>query len=889
MNRFLNSADVSENLTPVTVRQLSEATIATVCLVALAVAGGLMPSARVALPNVYDALTLFVPTLINAATAFVLVNMFRVPTVSRPMLYLAIAYGGSAIFALALALSAANASASGGIPAHSETWMITLWHGYMVVSAIIYVVLRTREVELVTPNGRFVTWSICANIAGIAACVVVATLLRDHPAIPAAIDAGFGLLAFAALARLPNRTLIDVAFALSMLAIALQDLLEIGAAPHFSGPWFVERTLYILTSAFVLVAAARTLSGMRGQVLAMSASIAESARMLERNALRLNGLWYVGSHGTGDDRQRYQALLDTATSALRPGSSTFGYISHLAGDTIVVDSVYASALLPRESEAVCAVFHAGAQIAFRSTIEYHLSNIDRAAAWTDFSRVPAEGMAWQSLGWTRVIGSSFAVGAKKYFIVFGSMNEYVDDSFSEDDFTYVDVLAAFVAGRLLQEAQIERIKFQIEHDALTGLHTRTQFRIAIRKAIALGNPFAVAALNIDHFRKVNADEGSMVADELLVEVASSIEHVDDNDLAARLGADEFGLLLTHRQLEQMTQDRLAKYFGLFGQAFPTGLTEQSRLLSITASIGAATFPEDGRTEQELMQRANVALASAKDHGGNAVSMFSRSMEVIVDQQRHLSAEIRDALAHNQFVLEYQPTVSLATGAIQGVEALIRWDHPTRGRLGPDEFIPFAERNGLSIEIGLWVLGRALHDTMSLMPLPPHFRCYMNVSAPGLEEDAFVSNIRLGLERYPGAADHFGIEVTESTAMLNAERAIISLGALRRLGVKIALDDFGTGYSSLSYLKRLPIDIIKLDRSYVMGLPHEPADVALTETLLAMASRFRLVTLAEGVETPEQATWLSDHGCEYAQGFLYARSMPIDELRAILAPVVVTAA
>ncbi len=884
MNRFLNGADaVAEKLIPVTGRQLSEATITIAALVALTFAGGLLSNALFPIPPVYDVLVLFVPAFIDAVTALVLLNMFRVPTVSRPMFYLALTFAGSAIFGLIVTLGLPGAHGADAIARgpNSLPWLTSLGHFYFASSALVYVVLRRREVGLVRPSGRFVTIVIIANVAAVMLCITAASVLGDRPAPPPALNILVALLAFGSLFRLPNRTLIDVAFTLAMLSMTLGLVLSPLHSAEHSGTWFVDRALYLMTSTFVLVGALRTLSRTRGGIMAMTESIAESRRILERNAARLNGLWYVAAHGIGDDRQRYQALLDTATAALRPGSSTFGYISHQAGDSIVVDSTYASALLPEDSRAAEAIFHPGAVMPLQNTIERHFDGSDRSVAWTDFSQVPVAGMAWEGLGWTRVIGSSLIVGAKRYFIVFGSMHEYIDDPYSEDDFTYVDVLAAFVAGRLLQEVQIERIKFQIEHDALTGLHTRSQFRVAIRKAINLGNPFAVAAVNLDDFRAVNEESGSLVADELLVEVASEIEHVADDDIAARLGADEFGLLLANRQTGQIMQTRLGEYFDLFATSFPTGLTEEARRLSISASIGAASFPEDGRTEQELMQRVNIALASAKAAGGKNVTFFSRSMETIVDQQRHLSTEIRDALARNQFDLEYQPTVSLATGLIYGAEALIRWNHPTRGRLAPDAFIPFSERHGLSIEIGRWVFARALHDIMSLATVPPKFRCYINISAPGLEEEAFVSNVRSDIAQYPGAAERFGIEVTEGTAMLNAERAIIALGALRRLGLKIAIDDFGTGYSSLSYLKRLPIDIIKLDRSFITGLPHEQADVALTDTLLAMASRFRLTTLAEGVETVEQAAWLIDHGCELAQGFLYSKSVPIEELRGLL--------
>ena len=884
MNRYFNVAEaVTEKLLPATHRQSSEATLACIALIALTVAGAATGSVQIGLPGGYALLLQFVPVLFAAATAIVLVNMFRVPIVSRPIFLLGLAYAGLAILSGALTIGLENDPIA--TPTFRASgfwhWLYSLSGLYYGLAALGYVALRRRELGLVTPSGRFLTLCILINAVAVAAAIACAVVFRFSPAPPQLVGATVSLIAVAVIFRFHHRTLIDSGLGLALLASALAVGLELLPQPSSSGTWYVGQALHLLSAVFVLVAAGRTLSEARSQIMHLTTSIGESQRILQRNALRLNGLWYVASHGIGDERERYQALLDTATAALRPGSSTFGYISHIEGDSIVIDSTYASALLPHEAAAAESTYFPTARMPLSTTIEHHLSAVDRSASWANFAALPAGGMAWEHLGWTRVIGSSLAVGSKRYFIVFGSLKGPDNDEYSEDDFTYVDVLAAFIAGRLLQEAQVERIRFQIEHDALTGLHTRTQFRLAIRKAIALGNPFAVAALDLDKFATINTEAGSLVADELLVEVASTIDQVDDDDIAARLGADEFGLLLSSRQNEQMTQARIAKYFDLFQASFATGLTQDQRRLDVTASMGIASFPQDGKTEQELMQSVNVALSAAKASGGDTMTAFSRSMEVIIDEQRTLAREIRTGLDRDEFTLEYQPTVSLATGKVHGAEALIRWNHPTRGRLAPDDFIPFAERNGLSVEIGRWVLDRALQDIMGIGTLPRDFRCFVNISAPGLEDDAVVANVRSSFARYPGAFEHFGIEVTEGAAMLNAERAILSLGALRRLGLRIAIDDFGTGYSSLSYLKRLPIDIIKLDRSFIMGLPHEIADVALTETLLSMASRFRLTSLAEGVETAAQAQWLTNHGCEFAQGYLYARSMPIDELANLL--------
>jgi EAL domain-containing protein (putative c-di-GMP-specific phosphodiesterase class I) len=231
---------------------------------------------------------------------------------------------------------------------------------------------------------------------------------------------------------------------------------------------------------------------------------------------------------------------------------------------------------------------------------------------------------------------------------------------------------------------------------------------------------------------------------------------------------------------------------------------------------------------------------------------------------------------------YQPTYELSSNAIYGAEALVRWDHPVRGRIEPADFIPFAERAGLIEDISKIVLSHVITDLAHReMRLPPTFRCYVNLSPMQLNDANFLTDLREAISRVPDLVSHLGLEITESAAMQHVERSVHVLKALRRLGFSVALDDFGTEYSSLAHLKRLPIDIIKIDRSFVRGLPEDEQDAALCATLLSISQQFGAVTLAEGVETAEQAAWLRSRECRVAQGFLFARPMPIENLRARL--------
>jgi EAL domain-containing protein (putative c-di-GMP-specific phosphodiesterase class I) len=271
-----------------------------------------------------------------------------------------------------------------------------------------------------------------------------------------------------------------------------------------------------------------------------------------------------------------------------------------------------------------------------------------------------------------------------------------------------------------------------------------------------------------------------------------------------------------------------------------------------------------------MRRADLALSIAKDEGGARTIVFDRSMEATLEATRMRFAELSDAIAKEQLVLVYQPTFDLATRAVTGAEALVRWDHPERGRVAPSEFVPFAERNGLIGQLTRWVFQRVRRDISGGVSLPHGFRVYFNVVAQTLDDLGFIAEVNDALRTTPNLASHIGIELTESAAMQNIESAMHTINILRKWGLSVAVDDFGTGYSSLSYLKKLTVDVIKIDRSFVVGLPDDERDGAITELLLQITDRFGVATLAEGIETEAQAQWLVRHGCRYGQGFLLAK-------------------
>jgi diguanylate cyclase (GGDEF)-like protein/PAS domain S-box-containing protein len=425
---------------------------------------------------------------------------------------------------------------------------------------------------------------------------------------------------------------------------------------------------------------------------------------------------------------------------------------------------------------------------------------------------------------------------------------------------------------------------QANFDTLTGLPNRRLFldrlEQEIRKAHRANLPLALLFLDLDGFKEINDTLGHSMGDILLKDVAQRLSAcVRESDTVARMGGDEFTVILGELDgtgsVERIAQDILRK----LAEPFPLG----DELAYISASIGITLYPEDATGIEELLKNADQAMYAAKNQGRNRFNYFTPVMQESAQIRRQLTTDLRGALAANQFRLVYQPIVELATGAIHKAEALIRWQHPTRGLVSPAEFIPVAEDTGLIIDIGDWVFREAVRQAARWRASHhAQFQISVNTSPvqyrnEGINQDAWLDHLqKLGL---PGQS--IVVEITEGL-LLDAGAAITDqLLKFRDAGIQVSLDDFGTGYSSLSYLKKFDIDYLKIDQSFVQHLEANSDDMVLCEAIIVMAHRLGLKVIAEGVETHEQRALLAAAGCDYGQGYLFSRPVPPEQFEALL--------
>jgi len=426
----------------------------------------------------------------------------------------------------------------------------------------------------------------------------------------------------------------------------------------------------------------------------------------------------------------------------------------------------------------------------------------------------------------------------------------------------------------------EREAFIALHDPLTNLPNRHHLLERLDTLLAQANRrqghAAVLFIDLDHFKTINDSLGHHAGDQLLCDVAARITQcVRDTDVVARLGGDQFVVVLTNIH----TPDDAALVADKLLESMRGVFTLDHQPVTISPSIGISLFPDDGPTGDVLLRCADAAMYHAKENGrGNRQfflpGMDGRAMEVL--QQERL---LREAIAQQAFVLHYQPQVSLQDGSLQGFEALVRWKHPERGLVGPDEFIGFAESRGLIAPIGRWVMHEAcrqLRDWQDegLAPVP----IAVNLSALEFRQRDLVAEIAAVLQATGLPARFLEIELTESVLMHQTGPVLDTLNALKALGVGVSVDDFGTGYSSLSYLKRYPIDKLKIDRSFVMDAPGDADDVAIVTAIIQMGHSLQLRTVAEGVETPAQMELLRQLGCDLVQGYLVSVPMEAEETR-----------
>ncbi len=440
------------------------------------------------------------------------------------------------------------------------------------------------------------------------------------------------------------------------------------------------------------------------------------------------------------------------------------------------------------------------------------------------------------------------------------------------EFSLVRMCESFEAERKQAD---EELAFLATHDPLTGLPNRTLILDRVEQMLARAarkkTPVAALFVDLDNFKSINDTLGHGVGDELLQAVAARLDGViRGGDTLGRLGGDEFVVVSEELTLAAGPELIAERLLDALSQPFKLGAKDENRV-SVTASIGIAAG--DHTSAEELLRDADIAMYRAKWDGKHRYVVFETGMQDTVQKRMELEMDLREALANDEFFLAYQPTISLSDMSPTGVEALIRWKHPVRGVVQPNDFIPLLEETGLITEVGKWVLEEACSQGATWRAAGYQLGMAVNVSGRQLDTDQLIVDIEGALshsELDPGALT---IEITETTLMRNIEDTIRRLTEIKALGVRIAIDDFGTGYSSLAHLQQFPVDALKIDRSFISQLQHNQEGETLIHTLVQLGKALSLETFAEGIEDQQELSLLQDEDCDTGQGYLFAR--PLD--------------
>jgi diguanylate cyclase (GGDEF)-like protein/PAS domain S-box-containing protein len=438
---------------------------------------------------------------------------------------------------------------------------------------------------------------------------------------------------------------------------------------------------------------------------------------------------------------------------------------------------------------------------------------------------------------------------------------------------------AFVRDITFRKQYEEQLEHQATHDALTGLANRNLLDDRLQQSIIYAERsqriVAVFLLDLDRFKVINDSLGHSHGDTTLLAVAERLSRcIRPGDTLARLGGDEFVIVFADvGELDEI---------GLLAQkilnTFTLPFKVDGRELQITTSIGASLYPRDGEDGEDLIRQADAAMYQAKKKGSGLFQLSSAEMNLSVHEALELEADLREAIEKGEFILYYQPKVKISTGCLDGCEALVRWQHPQKGMIAPDSFIPLAEETGLIIPLGSWVIREACRqfkawEQEGLTPV----RIAVNISARQFNQVDFIDRIKAILAEYAMDPHWLDLELTESMVMQDPNMVAKTLVQLKELGFELSLDDFGTGYSSLNYLRRFPIDCLKIDRSFILDVPEDKTAASVANSIIGIAHSLGITAIAEGVETWEQHQFLVNCGCDNIQGFLFSKPLPAEEL------------
>ncbi|MDR0253431.1 MAG: EAL domain-containing protein [Brucellaceae bacterium] len=433
-----------------------------------------------------------------------------------------------------------------------------------------------------------------------------------------------------------------------------------------------------------------------------------------------------------------------------------------------------------------------------------------------------------------------------------------------------------------EQALQAHLTYTAMHDALTNLPNRVYFSHHTADLFAANDPrqgYALLFLDVDHFKLINDSIGHAAGDELLCQVARRLSaFLPKKDFIARLGGDEFAIVHPFDAHNPAHRQEISRFAEDITELFRQPFHLEGNPEYVGCTIGVVLAPYDGTDIDTLLRNADLALYAAKADQRGIYRFYEKSMREAVEKRHRIATELHQALQNNEFLLFYQPIFSLTTDQITGCEALLRWQHPTRGLVTPDDFIPIAEDTGIISAIGAWVLQQACTDAMKW---PEHIKVSVNLSAVQFNGRGMLDMVKSALDNSGLPADRLELEITETVLLSNTEQNTALLLELRKLGVRIAMDDFGTGYSSLNYLRTFPFDKIKIDRSFVSDIDNDKRNLAIIQAVVSLGSAFNIVTTAEGVETPEQLARLKREHFGEVQGFFTGKPMPQPEVCAFI--------